>query len=634
MSQNTPTFAIVTYKTCHDNAPRQSFREWGELSQRLTRHTPRPDKNGPAWSPVEYIPEQPRGNANVLNVVLLVADVDDGTPANELREKWKTPRGQWLQFALHSSYSSTLEHPKYRVVFPLAYPVPAADWPGVHRKLTLALFGDHADPACKDAARLYFLPACPPDALETAFADAQDGELLDPADFPDPEPEAVADTQMRRAFLNGPPRLVSGGGTGAEKPGDDFSERGNVLEILVRHGWQIVSERGGASYLRRPGKTHDISGTFGYGGGAELLLLHVLRTAIRSQRFVQRLRRLCTAGTRRRLHSSREGAGRAGLREQKPVASSPSKAVPTRSAAEKTITEIEPIPSPAAASWPDAASAMYHGLAGDIVRVLEPHTEADPVAILVQFLVGFGSVIGRHAHFVAEADKHFTNLNAVMIGVSSKGRKGTSWGQVRRLFERTDETWTTSCLQSGLSSGEGLIHAVRDPFEKEVKNKKTGEMETVLEDAGVTDKRLLVMESEFASVLRVAGRDGNTLSAILRDAWDKGSLQTMTKNSAARATGAHISLVGHITADELRRELTSTEAGNGFANRFLWVMVRRSKELPEGGSLQEHELSPLILRLQKAITGQRAKTRCVVMLGRGRSGWKSIRHCRQEDPAC
>ena len=75
----------------------------------------------------------------------------------------------------------------------------------------------------------------------------------------------------------------------------------------------------------------------------------------------------------------------------------------------------------------------------------------------------------------------------------------------------------------------------------------------------------------------------------------------MTKNDPVRASGAHVSLVGHVTADELRRELSSTEAGNGFANRFLWICARRSKELPEGGNLQEHEINPLIFRLQKAI---------------------------------
>ena len=146
-----------------------------------------------------------------------------------------------------------------------------------------------------------------------------------------------------------------------------------------------------------------------------------------------------------------------------------------------------------------------------------------------------------------------------------------------------------------------MIWHVRDAIEKLVKNKTTGEMEPEIVDPGITDKRLLVQESEYASVLRVAGRDGNTLSAILRDAWDKGRLQTMTKNSAAKATGAHVSVIGHVTADELRRELSSTEAGNGFANRFLWLCTKRSQELPEGGSLEESDLLPLAARLAAAI---------------------------------
>ena len=34
-------------------------------------------------------------------------------------------------------------------------------------------------------------------------------------------------------------------------------------------------------------------------------------------------------------------------------------------------------------------SAALHGIAGDIVQLIEPHTEADPVAVLLQFLVAF-----------------------------------------------------------------------------------------------------------------------------------------------------------------------------------------------------------------------------------------------------
>ena len=91
-------------------------------------------------------------------------------------------------------------------------------------------------------------------------------------------------------------------------------------------------------------------------------------------------------------------------------------------------------------------------------------------------------------------------------------------------------------------------------------------------------------------------RDGNTLSAIIRDAWDRGDLRSMTKNSPAVATGALISIVAHITLQELRQELTGTDAANGFANRFLFACVRRSKCLPDGG---EVDLSPLASRLAR-----------------------------------
>ena len=53
------------------------------------------------------------------------------------------------------------------------------------------------------------------------------------------------------------------------------------------------------------------------------------------------------------------------------------------------------------------------------------------------------------------------------------------------------------------------------------------------------------------------------------------------------ATGAHVSIVGHITADELRAELTATDTANGFANRFLFVAVKRSKLLPFGGDAED-----------------------------------------------
>ncbi len=254
--------------------------------------------------------------------------------------------------------------------------------------------------------------------------------------------------------------------------------------------------------------------------------------------------------------------------------------------------------------WPVLDEAACYGLAGEMVRMIDPHTEADPVALLAQLHAAFGSVIGRNPHFIAEADYHGLNLFAVLVGDTSKGRKGSSWGQVRRIFHGIDETWADGRVLSGLSSGEGLIWAVRDEITKQEpirdKGRATGEYQTVVVDPGVDDKRLFVLEPEFASTIRVLERDGSTLSPVIRQAWDTGNLRTMTKNNPARATGAHISIVAHITRDELLRLLNTTEAGNGFCNRFLWLCVRRSKSLPEGGQIQSADLAPLVARLKDA----------------------------------
>lgn len=254
--------------------------------------------------------------------------------------------------------------------------------------------------------------------------------------------------------------------------------------------------------------------------------------------------------------------------------------------------------------WPaPPASEALHGLAGDIVRAIEPHTEADPVALLIQVLIAFGNVIGRAPHFTVEADGHHMNAFAVLVGASSKGRKGTSWGQAKLPFQSIDSEWATNGIKSGLSSGEGLIWSVRDEITRrdaiKVRGKVTG-YETVIADPGVSDKRLLVLEPEFSSTLKVIAREGNTLSPLLRQAFDTGLLRTLTKNSPAVATGAHISIISHITKDELLRHLDRTEMANGFANRFLWLCVRRSKLLPRGGQITSVDFGPILRSLQAA----------------------------------
>ncbi len=238
---------------------------------------------------------------------------------------------------------------------------------------------------------------------------------------------------------------------------------------------------------------------------------------------------------------------------------------------------------PASESWPSSlAEEAYHGLAGAVLRAISPHTEADPAAILLQFLTGFGNLIGRRPYFEVEASKHFSNLFCCLVGSTSKGRKGTSWGHVRSLLERVEQGWTAERVRSGLSSGEGLIFAVRDDGEE--------------------DRRLLALEPEFATVLRAAEREGCTVSGRLREAWDSGNLGTLTRKDPLKATGAHVSVIGHVVRDEVRRYLRDSEKASGFGNRILWTCVRRSQLLPEGGNLTANDLNPLVEQLREAVT--------------------------------
>lgn len=252
--------------------------------------------------------------------------------------------------------------------------------------------------------------------------------------------------------------------------------------------------------------------------------------------------------------------------------------------------------------FPVLSDKAFFGLAGYVVRKIEPHTEADNAALLIQFLAGFGSLIGKTAYFEVGADKHFTKLNAVIVGASSRARKGTSWSEIERLLVRVDETFR-ECIQNGLSSGEGLIYHVRDERIEKKPVRKDGVITSYQDeivDAGASEKRAFVIEPEFARVLKVIAREGNTLSSVIRDAWDKDRFQVMTK-TALKATNTHVTIVGHITETELIKTLTENDIANGFGNRFNWVCARRSKYLPDGGNLAKNDLNEAVRCLNEAV---------------------------------
>ncbi len=218
----------------------------------------------------------------------------------------------------------------------------------------------------------------------------------------------------------------------------------------------------------------------------------------------------------------------------------------------------------------------YHGITGEIVDYIEPNSEADPAAILINFLTGIGNLLGSKIYYKVEGNKHCLRIFVVLVGDTAKARKGTSWGHIGNLLIAVDSSYEER-IQEGLSSGEGLIAAVCEAD---------------------SDKRLLLNEGEFSSVLKRAHREGNTLSQTMRVMWDSGDVQVMTKHNPIKVKDTHISMIGHITADELKQQFHNIETANGFGNRFLWFCISRSKELPLGGNIDYDKMQPLIARLK------------------------------------
>jgi hypothetical protein len=242
--------------------------------------------------------------------------------------------------------------------------------------------------------------------------------------------------------------------------------------------------------------------------------------------------------------------------------------------------------------------AARHGLVGEYLRLVEDSTEADPAALLSQLLAVIGNIAGRATYRIADGSRHHLNFFVALVGQTSAGRKGTALNHVRRVAQIIDPDWAAACVRSGLVSGEGLIWAVRDAVPQ---------AEGKIVDAGVPDKRLLIVETELAAVLNVCQRPQNNLSPTTRDFWDGTQVvSTMAKNAPAKATDAHVSIIGHITPDELRRTLTTREIANGFGNRFLWFYVERSKLLPFGGEgIDSEALESLAIRFRQALETSR-----------------------------
>jgi hypothetical protein len=229
--------------------------------------------------------------------------------------------------------------------------------------------------------------------------------------------------------------------------------------------------------------------------------------------------------------------------------------------------------------------ACLYGLIGEIAAAGSDTTEANPYAIALNFIAYLSAAVGRGPYMPVGNTWHHVRIFGQHVGRTSRGRKGDAVSIVHRIdqaLRESTEFMAPQVHRGGLSSREGLVMLIHDGY-KESKN----------EVEPINDKRLWVVESEFSNVLQQSKRDGNTLSAALRDAWDGVSLKPATKSNRVWATDPHIALSVAITPTELRSLMASRELTNGFANRFLLIWAERTKMLAFPEATPKHSIDAI-----------------------------------------
>jgi putative DNA primase/helicase len=224
---------------------------------------------------------------------------------------------------------------------------------------------------------------------------------------------------------------------------------------------------------------------------------------------------------------------------------------------------------------PELRPVALLGVLGEMVDAACVNSEAVPSTVALHILTRFSATMGRTAYINIGDEQRHLRMNALIVGPTSKGRKGTSAEMPRRLFRLVENRAPLGTppvkVLTALATGEGLIHQVRDPYH---------DHEGKLVDAGVSDKRLLCNVSEFAGVLAQARREAATISVVLRDAFDGVTLTIPTKTSFNQASDTHIVVIGSVPETEIVKTLTSTDITNGLANRFPMFYSVRTKSVP------------------------------------------------------
>ncbi|MEU5299698.1 DUF3987 domain-containing protein [Streptomyces noursei] len=246
---------------------------------------------------------------------------------------------------------------------------------------------------------------------------------------------------------------------------------------------------------------------------------------------------------------------------------------------------------------PHLDKKAWHGIAGEILEYVSPDTEADPAGILATLMSSFSCMVG-HDRIVHGPVKQRVNVWTILIGDTGEGRKGTATDRALEILHKVNSSFFKNNTTTSLSSGEGLIYSVRDGMDEDEIARREDNGQKV--DYGVDDKRLLVMSTEFATIMQKT--HGSTLGPVMRDAWD-GKTLNIHSMDAEVATDPHITIMGHVTGQEFADRQKATEMAGGTWNRFSPIFVHRPHEIPwpEDPDDWEQRLEDFAMRLRDAV---------------------------------
>ena len=158
-------------------------KAWKKFYTALTNQIVTEDKNVPLIGPFSLLPNKStRASDHVATITALNFDIDDaqGKSFEEITNMIPPVAG-----LIHTTHSHQNENPRYRIILPLATPVPAAQFNELRSNFLFfnPNLASLIDPACSDVGRAYFLFSSPQSRAEEAQCCVLIGNALNPEHY-------------------------------------------------------------------------------------------------------------------------------------------------------------------------------------------------------------------------------------------------------------------------------------------------------------------------------------------------------------------------------------------------------------------------------------------------------------------